>query len=555
MLIYTSQINPIIGDLPGNAKKIIHAIAEAQKKNADVVIFSELVLSGYPPQDLLLLPNFSEIAEKYLEIIRETTKNITAIIGVPRKNPQGEGKALYNSAAILQNQKLLGFQDKILLPTYDVFDERRYFEPGDETLFWEINGKKIAITICEDIWEHSKSLQETAYPRNPIQEILEKRPDILFNLSASPFSLHKRERRESVASEIAKYLDCPVVLCNQVGGNDSLIFDGHSVFIDAKGTIKARAKGFTEDALLIDTSEVQASLPASSDPTQDLFEALVLGTKDFFAKQGLRKACLGLSGGIDSALVATIATAALGAENVLGLLMPSRYSSEGSITDAVQLAAALGIHYKTISIEGPFQSYLDLLEPELKNPSQHTTEENLQARVRGMIVMAFSNTYGYLVLSTGNKSELALGYSTLYGDLCGGLAIINDLTKGQVYELSRWINREKEVIPWSTMNKAPSAELKPGQKDSDTLPDYSIIDTTLSSHLENKETAQEIAEKNGYPLPVVQDILAKLYRNEYKRRQSPPGLRISEKAFSKGWQIPIVQQFQHSVEGTGSQGY
>lgn len=543
MRVVLAQINPTIGDLNGNTRMIIDAVKKARKESIDILVFPELALSGYPPEDFLLLPHFIDECEKKLSEIAPHCVNLTAVIGMPRRNPDRAGKPLFNSAAVVQNMCLLGFQDKILLPTYDVFDEMRFFEPGEVIRIWNLFGKQMAVTICEDIWQHSQLVHETSYKRNPIKEIEPYYPDIVVNLSSSPFHVGKLPVRLEVCRRAAKTLMCPLALCNQVGGNDSLIFDGHSLCVDAKGKLVACAKGFSEDLILVDFEKDTTEIDLTINDNDDLYRALILGLKDYFTKSGFTKACLGLSGGIDSAVVACIAKEALGAENVLGIMMPSRYSSPSSITDAVALAKNLGIACKEIPIEAPFASFLEVLSPHFKDYPADVTEENLQARIRGTLLMALSNKLGYIVLSTGNKSELAMGYSTLYGDMVGGLGVINDLTKRQVYALADWINRENEIIPQNTIDKAPSAELRPNQKDSDSLPDYSIVDQVLTDYLEDHSAPEEIAKKREYPLELVQDLIKRIHNNEYKRRQAPPGLRISEKAFSVGRKFPIVQRF------------
>jgi len=543
MRVLIAQINPTIGDLPGNTGKILRSIEIAREQSAQLVLFPELALTGYPPEDFLLLPHFIHDVEQHLHTIVEASKDIAVIVGLPRQNPERTEKKLFNSAAIIHNQKILGFQDKILLPTYDVFDERRYFEPASSVRLWEIDGMNIGVTICEDIWQHSEMVKYTSYRRDPVQELSVLVPDFVVNLSASPYSLNKSGNRQEVCCKAAATLHCPLILCNQVGGNDSLIFDGYSFYAGKDGKIIDYAKGFEEDHLLVDLSKKSKPRSFQTDPIEDLYRALVLGLRDYFQKSGFTKACLGISGGIDSALVACIAVEALGVKNVLGITMPSRYSSPGSFTDAMQLIKTLGIDHKEISIEGPFKSYLELLEPQFSDKPWDATEENLQARIRGMILMAVSNKFGYIVLSTGNKSEIAMGYATLYGDMCGGLTVISDVTKGQVYALAKWINRNKEIIPTNTIVKPPSAELKPNQKDSDTLPDYDIIDNVLQSYVEDHCSPQEIVGRYGYSLELVEDLVRRIHRNEYKRRQSAPGLRISERAFSVGRRFPIVQRY------------
>lgn len=542
MRVLLAQINPTIGDLSGNADKILKGIAKAKELSADVVLFPELALTGYPPDDFLLLPHFIGKLDAYLEEIRRASNAIVVIVGTPRKN-KDPGKSLYNSAAIFQNGTLLGYQDKSLLPTYDVFSERRYFEPAKKMPIWEICGKRIGITICEDLWQHSTLLRSESYERDPVLELAKLKPELILNLSASPFSVEKPRKRIGVCAKTAITLQCPVLMCNQVGGNDGLIFDGYSVCVDGQGQLARYAKGFEEDFLLVDLSVPLQPCALINSTVEDLYKALVLGLRDYFHKSGFSKAILGLSGGIDSALVACIAAKALGAENVLAVGMPSRYSSKGSITDAIQLAQGLGIAFKEIPIEQPFEAYLNLLNPHFEGKPQDATEENIQARIRGMILMALSNKLGYVVLSTGNKSELAMGYATLYGDMCGGLGVISDVSKRQVYALANWINRHGEVIPQSTIQKAPSAELRPNQKDSDSLPDYAIIDNVLEAYVEDHCSPNEITAKFNYPLTLVNDLIRRIHQNEYKRRQSPPGLRISEKAFWIGRRFPIVQRW------------
>lgn len=543
MKIVLAQLNTTVGDIKGNSLKVRHAISEAKKMDAKLVVFPELVLSGYPPEDLLSLPYFVDSVEEALNSLIADTKGVAAIVGTVRRNTDRKGKSLYNSAAVMVDGVLLGFQDKMLLPTYDVFDERRFFEPGRENKLWNIFGKHVAITICEDIWQHSALLKFDTYQHDPVEELAVLHPEFLVNLSASPFSVSKFSNRIEVCSKAAVAIKAPVMLCNQVGGNDSLIFDGRSLFVNEKGELVAHAKGFAEDLLLVDLEKRQPSIKYDLQPMEELHDALVLGLRDYFQKLGFYKACLGLSGGIDSAVVACLAAEALGKENVVGVLMPSRYSSPGSIEDAEALASALGIKTHTIPIEQPFESYLDILNPFLEPSKPGVTEENLQARIRGMILMALSNKTGCIVLSTGNKSELAMGYSTLYGDMCGGLAVISDLTKQQVYALADWINRDGVIIPESTITKPPSAELRPDQKDSDTLPDYAVVDNVLQDYIEGHNDPADIAKRRGYDLELVNSLIQRIYRNEYKRRQSPPGLRVSEKAFSVGRRFPIVQGF------------
>lgn len=543
MRVCLAQINPTVGDLEGNYQKIVGAIAKGKSKSADLIIFPELALSGYPPDDFLLLSDFTDQIDHYLEKIVAATKDVAVIVGTPKINPKGRHLKLCNSAAIIHDQTLVGFQDKTLLPTYDVFDELRYFEPASKNFVWNIYGKKVGITICEDIWQHTPMVREATYQHDPVEDLKEQKPDLLINLSASPFRVGRSYERIEVCKGVAKTLKCPVLLCNQVGGNDSLIFDGYSLVVNSEGELIEHAKGFEEDFLCVNLNYPSEGISLQVDQIGELRKALVLGIKDYFHKLGLKRACLGVSGGIDSAVVAALAVEALGSENVFGILMPSRFNPERGIEDAKQLVQNLGIDHRLISIEKPFQCYLDLLEPHFEGKPHDITEENLQARTRGMILMAFSNKFGYIVLSTGNKSELAMGYATLYGDTVGGLAVLSDVTKMQVYALAEHYNSEEEVIPQNIIDKPPSAELREGQKDSDSLPDYDIIDTVVKAYIEEHMSPQSIADKYDYPIGLVKDLIQKIHRNEYKRRQTAPGLRVSSRAFSVGRRFPIVQKW------------
>lgn len=533
MRILAAQINPTIGDLEKNSRKVMSALKRAKERRVDIVVFPELTLCGYFPGDLLLDSAFIRAMAKKLREIEPETQGLFVAVGLARKSVAGQGKPLHNSAAVFADGKLLGFKDKTLLPTYDVFDERRYFEPGTEEPVWEYRGQKIAVTICEDVWQHAKALDGYVnYENDPILELKGKKPDLLLNLSGSPYHFRKKERRLAVFEAAAKTLGCPVVFCNQVGANDSLVFDGHSFFMDAKGKLIQMAHGFQEEDLI--TGE-KGALP--KDPIQDLYAALVLGVRDYFHKQGFQKALLGLSGGIDSALVACIAKEALGAENVLALSMPSRFSSKGSVEDSVELAKILGIELIQVSIESLFEKYLAVLSVLFK--PEDLTEQNLQSRIRGMILMAFSNQTGAILLNTGNKSEMALGYCTLYGDMAGGLGVLQDVTKLKIYELARHI----QIIPEAILKKAPSAELKENQADSDTFPPYEILDPIIEDYVEKRLSPPEIAKKRGHAVDFVLSIVHKIHVNEYKRRQAPIGIRVTEKAFNPGRVMPIVQKW------------
>jgi NAD+ synthase (glutamine-hydrolysing) len=547
MKIALAQINPIVGSFSYNAEKIITILSQAKKQGAELIIFPELAVTGYPPEDLLLLPSFIKAATDSLKKIMQATANITAIVGCVRENPSQGEKNLFNSAAILQNRELIGFQDKMLLPDYDVFSERRYFEPGSHTDVWSLNGKRIGITICEDIWQHAEAVEYSRYQRDPVCDLQSQNPELLINLSASPYYMHRLDVRLHVCRAAARTLNCPVFFCNQIGGNDSLIFDGYSLCMHADGTVFQYAPGFAEAVLHVDTEHSYPQKTIPLNPEKDLYRALVLGIRDYFTKLGWNKACFGLSGGIDSAVVAALAVEALGKENVLSLTMPSRFTAAQSLKDAKSLAERLGIPCKEISIEDPFQAYLGLLKPHFENRKPDITEENIQARIRGMILMAFSNKFGFLLLSSGNKSELAMGYATLYGDMCGGLNVLGDVTKEQVYALAKIINEKREVIPESIIVRAPTAELRADQKDTDSLPEYPIVDKVLQAYVEEHLSPVEIADRNHFSLDLVKGLVRKIHLNEYKRRQAPPGLRVTKKSFTVGRRFPIVQHWNMEI--------
>lgn len=543
MKVLVAQLDPTIGDFPGNTQKIIETLSHAQKEKVDVVLFAEMAICAYPPEDLVLHGPFVIACEEALQKIVPHTKGLMVAVGLVRRNlAQGE-KGLLNSAAIIQDGKIVGFHDKALLPTYDVFDERRYFEPGTEFKAWNWKGKKIGVLICEDIWQHAGYVGETRYACDPVLEMQDLKIDLLLNLSASPYQFQKPDVRVKVCQKAAKTLKRPVILCAQVGGNEQLVFDGYSVYVDGEGKLCKLAKGFEEDLMIVDLAAPQEPFHFEYDEVGDLYRALVLGTRDYFQKQNFSKAILGLSGGIDSALVACIAVDALGKENVYGLGMPSRFNSPGSLKDAEILAKNLGIQFDVISIDPLYDAYLQALKPLFGGKPFDVTEENIQARIRGTLLMALSNKHGYLVLSTGNKSELALGFCTLYGDMAGGLALIADVNKRQIYLLANWINKKREIIPHSTIVKPPSAELRAGQLDIDTLPDYSIVDAVLESYVEDLLSPEEIVKKHNIPEDIVLDLIHRIHLAEYKRRQSAPGIRVTKKAFKVGRRYPIVQKW------------
>lgn len=539
-----AQINPTIGDLEGNVRKILEALRRAQNAGVDVVVFPELAVTGYPPEDLLLDARFIDAAEESLKQIEPETKGLFVALGTPRWNRSGKEKPLFNSAAIFRDGSLIGFHHKQLLPTYDVFDERRYFEPGDSPSVFEHLGRRIAVSICEDFWQHSQTVGYTSYASDPVKQLQELEVDLVLNLSASPYYYERRQQRTAAFSLAAKALQAPLVLCNQVGGNDQLVFDGRSFYLNEKGELIHLAKGFEEDDLIVDLNINACPCTLPQNGIGEMYKALILGTKDYFHKQGFKKALLGLSGGIDSALVACIAKEALGAENVLALALPSRFSAHESSHDAKLLAKNLGIELQEIAIEPLFQPTLALLEPHFKNLPWDTTEENMQSRIRGQILMAYSNKLGFILLNTGNKSEMAMGYTTLYGDMCGGLAILNDVTKLNIYRLAETINRDQEIIPRAILQRVPTAELKENQTDQDTLPPYEVLDPIIEAYIEERLSAQEIADKQNLPLAFVEDLIAKMHKAEYKRRQGPVAIRVTQKAFSKGRNVPIVQKWK-----------
>lgn len=543
MKVLVAQLDPTIGDFPGNTQKIIQALSHARKEKVDIVLFPEMAICAYPPEDLVLHGPFVLACEEALQKIIPHTEGLMAVVGLVRRNLAKGEKSLLNSVAILQNGKIMGFVDKALLPTYDVFDERRYFEPGTEFKAWEWKGKKIGVTICEDIWQHAGYVGETRYTCDPVLEMQKLKVDLFLNASASPYQFQKPDMRVKVCQKAAKTLKCPVLLCAQVGGNEQLVFDGYSVYVDSTGKLCQLGKGFEEDLMVVDLNAEGKPFHFEYDAIGDLYHALVLGTRDYFQKQNFKKAILGLSGGIDSALTACIAVEALGKENVYGLGMPSRFSSPGSLKDAEILAHNLGIQWDMISIDALYDAYIKALSPLFGGKPFDVTEENIQARIRGMLLMALSNKHGYLVLSTGNKSELALGFCTLYGDMAGGLAVIADVNKRQIYQLAQWINKKQEIIPQSTIVKPPSAELRPGQLDTDTLPDYAIVDAVLESYVEDFLSPEEIVKKHNIPKEIVLDLIHRIHLAEYKRRQSAPGIRVTKKSFKVGRRYPIVQKW------------
>ena len=543
MKIALGQINPTIGDFTGNSKKIIESSRQALALGAEMVLFPELAVCGYPPRDLLEKPAFVARNMQVVNEIAQAVPQITIVCGFVSPAEAKTGKSVMNSAAVLRQGAVQFVQSKMLLPTYDVFDEMRYFDPAESQKLLPLGGKEFALTICEDAWNDKHFWHRRLYPVDPVDELLHAGGNMVLNISASPFHLGKRELRRKMLATIARDNKVPVLFVNQVGGNDSLIFDGSSMVIAPDGRIVAQAKSFEEDLVVFDSETMQGDVHEQvTAGIPSAFAALALGTRDYVRKCGFSKVVIGLSGGIDSALTAAIAVDALGKENVTGIAMPSQYSSEHSIKDARELACKLGIRFEVIAIGSVFDGYRKALAPLFAGMSEDVAEENLQSRIRGNILMAFSNKFGALVLTTGNKSEVGVGYCTLYGDMVGGLGVISDVPKTMVYDLSRYVNSLKPVIPQSTIDKPPSAELRPGQKDSDTLPPYEVLDNILEDYVEDYRTAEQIAADRGYDVRLVRDVIRMIERSEYKRQQAAPGLKITPKAFGLGRRFPIAQK-------------
>ncbi len=540
MKIALAQLNPIVGDLQANAAQILAAAHSTQ--DVQLLLTPELSLCGYPPRDLLLDPGFISSMLRRLELLAtELPPELAVLVGLP--TPAGEiGKPLHNSIALLRNGEVEQFFHKQLLPTYDVFDENRYFQTGFSDNYFAIADQRVGVTICEDLWNDAEFWGKQDYWVNPIEELVDQNVDLIVNLSASPYTVGKQQIREAMLQHLAQRYDQPIIYVNQVGANDDLIFDGGSTAFDRQGKIVARSKSFQTDAVIIEfTTDLQPStiqqLTENSDA--EIWAALVLGVRDYAAKCGFQKALLGLSGGIDSALVAAIAVAALGAEQVLGVLMPSPYSSDHSITDALAVAKLLGIQTMTLPIEGLMKEFDRALAPLFAGTEFGIAEENIQSRIRGTMLMGIANKFGHLLLSTGNKSEMAVGYCTLYGDMNGGLAAIADVPKTRVFSLCRWLNREQITIPTQIITKPPSAELRPGQVDQDSLPPYDELDAILHGMIcDHKSIAQLVQQ--GFAQETVVKIAQLVKRAEFKRRQAPPGLKITDRAFGTGWRMPIA---------------
>ena len=566
--IALAQLNTVVGDLAGNTQKIIHALEHAKDTSADIVLFPELTICGYPAEDLLLKTNFIKANRQYLEKVIPHTKGLTAIVGFV--DADGD---IFNTAAVLNDGKFAGIYRKFLLPNYGVFDEERYFRRGNTDVIFQLDSIKLGVSVCEDIW----------YPAGPPEHQAASGAQVLLNISASPYQMGKIEERERMLTTRATDNVAVVAYCNLVGGQDEIVFDGSSIILDERGKVLAQAKSFEEDFVVADVNlrgilrqrlrdprrrkesfhapykkmsvisltpptdknakpPISPTIAPAKDSLEKIYSALVTGTKDYLHKNGFKKAVIGLSGGIDSALVACVATDALGAENVVGVSMPTRYSSSHSKSDAEQLAENLDIRYESIPVESIFESYLDALAPHFANTKPSEAEENLQSRARGNILMALSNKFGWIVLTTGNKSEMAVGYATLYGDMAGGFAVIKDVPKTLVYELANYRNSISPVIPQNTIDKPPSAELRPDQVDTDSLPPYDILDDILQDYVENDFSIAEIVAK-GHDLKTVQRIVNLVDRAEYKRRQAPPGVKITVRAFGKDRRLPVTNKF------------
>src|SRR5579864_6621353 len=547
MRVALAQINPTVGDFPGNVDRMTRATREASARGAEVVVFPELALTGYPPRDLVEKPSFLDRSERELERFAQgiADLDVTTICGYVGRSEATVGKRALNSAAVVERGQVVFRQHKMLLPTYDVFDEARYFRPSEREELCTLRGRPVALTICEDAWNDRGYWKQRLYQRDPVEELFTAGAQAMICVNASPYHMRKREIRRSVYRSAARRYSKPVVYVNQVGGDDQLVFDGSSFAMNAAGEVIASARSFEEDLVLVDleagTGDRHEDFP---DECEAVYQALVLGTRDYIRKCGFSRVLIGLSGGIDSSLTAALAVEAVGRENVTGVAMPGPYSSGHSLKDAREMADKLGIRFEVVSISGVCERFEHDLATVLGGPARGVTEENLQSRLRGVTLMALSNNTGALVLTTGNKSELAVGYCTLYGDMCGGLAVISDVPKTMVYQLSRIANRRHNgAIPEGVFSKPPSAELRPDQKDTDSLPPYDVLDPILEAYIEQYRAPQQIADTLHLDSKLVEDIINKVDRNEYKRQQAAPGLKVTTKAFGIGRRFPIAQRF------------
>jgi NAD+ synthase (glutamine-hydrolysing) len=539
--IALGQINPTVGDFSGNAAKMIDYARRAQAAGAGLILFPELSVCGYPPRDLVERSSFVARNRDSAEFIAKETQGIAVICGLVTPAHSETGKSVMNSAALLQDGKIAFLQSKMLLPTYDVFDEMRNFAPAKSQDLFSFCGNRMALTICEDAWNDKLFWPKRLYTVDPIETLIRAGGNFVLNISSSPFWIGKRELRRDMLASIARQHKVPVALVNQVGGNDSLVFDGSSLVLNPQGEVIAQGRSFEEDLIYFDSKDLTGDLHDQIEGDEaSVYAALVLGTRDYMRKCGFQKAIIGLSGGIDSALTAVIAVDAIGPENVIGVGMPGPYSSQGSIDDARALAQNLGVRFELLSINAAVEAYRQTLQPVFAGRKEDVTEENIQSRARGTLLMALSNKFGAIVLSTGNKSELGVGYCTLYGDMVGGLAVISDVPKTLVYRLSRYANSRRQAIPEATLEKPPSAELRPDQKDSDSLPPYEILDAVLEDYVEDAHSAEQIATEHGFDMEVVRRVVRMVDRAEYKRQQAAPGIKISPKAFGYGRRFPIA---------------
>jgi len=539
--IALGQINPTVGDFSGNVAKIVDFSRRAQGSGAGLILFPELSVSGYPPRDLVERPSFVARNRDSVESIAAETKGIAVICGLVTPAHSDTGKSVMNSAALLMEGKVAFIQSKMLLPTYDVFDEMRNFAPARSQQLFPFCGKQMALTICEDAWNDKQFWSKRLYTVDPVESLIQAGGNFVLNISASPFWIGKREFRREMLASIARQHKAPVAMVNQVGGNDSLIFDGSSLVLNREGRVVAQGRSFEEDLVYVDSNDLSGEMHEQiSGDEASAYSALVLGTRDYMHKCGFQKAIIGLSGGIDSALTAVIAADAVGPENVIGVGMPGPYSSQGSIDDACALAKNLGIRFELLSINAAYDAYRQTVQTVFAGQKEDVTEENIQSRARGTLLMALSNKFGAIVLSTGNKSELGVGYCTLYGDMVGGLAVISDVPKTLVYRLSEYVNSRRAVIPQATLEKPPSAELRPNQKDSDSLPPYEVLDAVLEDYVEDAHSADRIAADRGFDIETVSRVIRMVDRAEYKRQQAAPGIKISPKAFGYGRRFPIA---------------
>ena len=539
--IALGQINPTVGDFSGNAAKIIDFSRRARQAGAGLILFPELSVCGYPPRDLVERSSFVVRNRESAEHIAAETRGIAVICGLVTPAQSDAGKAAMNSAALLMDGRIAFTQSKMLLPTYDVFDEMRNFAPAKSQELFSFCGNRMALTICEDAWNDKQFWRKRLYTVDPVEALINSGGNFVLNISASPFWIGKRELRRDMLASIARQHKVPVVLVNQVGGNDSLVFDGSSLVLDREGRIIAQGRSFEEDLIFFDSQTLSGEMHEQiAGDEASAYSALVLGTRDYMRKCGFQKAIIGLSGGIDSALTAVIAADAVGSENVIGVGMPGPYSSQGSIDDARTLAKNLGIRFELLSINPAYEAYRQTLQTVFSGQKEDVTEENIQSRSRGTLLMALSNKFGAIVLSTGNKSELGVGYCTLYGDMVGGLAVISDVPKTLVYRLSEYVNSQRAIIPQNTIEKPPSAELRPDQKDSDSLPPYDVLDAVLEDYVEDLHSPEQIAADRGFDIELVRRVIRMVDRAEYKRQQAAPGLKISPKAFGYGRRFPIA---------------